>query len=200
MLNHSSGLGRVLGQVSCSERLAALRAARAHRRAVRPPVRFISAFLACARQPRPEHSTAISAARPAANVPSRAAYQPAPNPARPASRRVCASASQPVSSPPVSAQPNANQAASNPVCVPPAAAACLGRSGRGRSGARRPDQARRRRHRQETGRPRPRAVAGAQSRLRRRRLLRAVLGAVAAMRADHLVDPADARRSRPHDQ
>ena len=71
---------------------------------------------------------------------------------------------------------------------------------RRRPGPRRPDQAVRRRHRQAAGRPRPRHRASAQVRLRRRRIFRAVLGAVAAMRADHVADPADARQSRPHDE
>ena len=65
---------------------------------------------------------------------------------------------------------------------------------------RRSDQARRGRHRQAAGRPRPRGRAGTQGRLRRRGIFRAVLGAVAAMRADHLADSADARQSRPHDE
>ncbi len=56
-------------------------------------------------------------------------------------------------------------------------------------GPRRPDQARRRRHRQTAGRPRPHRRASAQGRLRRPRIFRAVLGAVAAMRADHFADP-----------
>ena len=74
------------------------------------------------------------------------------------------------------------------------------RPGRRRPGPRRPDQARRRRHRQAAGGPRSRRRASAQGRLRRRGIFCAVLGAVAAMRADHFADPADARQPRPHDE
>ena len=71
---------------------------------------------------------------------------------------------------------------------------------RRRPGARRPDQARRRRRRQAAGRPRPHRRASAQGRLRRRRDFSRCSRPVAAMRADHFADPADARQPRPHDE
>ena len=178
MLNNSSGLGRV--------------------------------FLPRAALPRIASQGARSAPSlgcwPARTPPSRKASNSNICRRRHALRRACRTSRRQVSrrrTP--SSQPPAPQPAAQPGRIqsgllPAAAAACFGRPGRGRSGARRSDQARRRSHRQATGRSRPRAVAGAQSRLRRRRLLLAVLGAVAAMRADHLVDPADARQSRPHDE
>ena len=110
-----------------------------------------------------------------------AANQPAPNQTAP-------------NQPP----PNAT-AASNPICVRLEGQLATFDQRRGRPEPRRPDQSRPGRHSQATGRPRPHGDAGAQSRLRRRGIFFAVLGAVAAMRADHLADPADARQPRPHD-
>ncbi len=74
------------------------------------------------------------------------------------------------------------------------------RPGRRRYRSRRANQAGRRRDRQTAGRSRPHRRASPQSRLRRPRIFRAVLGTLSAMRADHFADPRNARQSRPHDK
>ena len=95
------------------------------------------------------------------------------------------------------AQGAPNQPASNPVCVRLESQLAAINSRLDRSDPRRPDQARRRRRRQAAGRPRPHPGASAQAGLRGPRLPVAVLEPGAAMRADQLADPADARQPRP---
>ena len=95
------------------------------------------------------------------------------------------------------AQGAPNQPASNPACVRLESQLAAINSRLDRSDPRRPGQARRRRRRQAAGRPRPHAGASAQAGLRGPRLPVAVLGSGAAMRADQLADPADARQPRP---